>query len=346
MSKNRLPIPPHFAARSVGRVWRVPYQQRAVEAEEWAAEHQVLSASADRRRIALLLVDCQNTFCLPEFELFVAGRSGGGAMQDNVRVCEFIYRNLPVITQIIATLDTHTALQIFHPIFWVDQKGHHPAGGQTIISTEDVLRGKWKVNPDIANGTGVGSQEKLDRYAEYYVAKLTESGKYPLMIWPYHAMLGGIGHALVSAVEEAVFFHSVARNSATRFHIKGNNPLTEHYSVLHPEVREDQNGEPLASQSCDFTQTLLDFDAIIIAGQAKSHCVAWTVDDLLAEAKSRDPALVNKIHLLEDCTSSVVVPGVVDFTEPADKSFRRFAAAGAHVVKSTDPIEQWLELPQ
>ena len=30
-------------------------------------------------------------------------------------------------------------------------------------------------------------------------------------------MLGGIGHALVSAVEEAVFFHAVARRSQTLF---------------------------------------------------------------------------------------------------------------------------------
>jgi hypothetical protein len=28
-----LPIPPHFDVESVGKVWRVPYQQRAAEAE-------------------------------------------------------------------------------------------------------------------------------------------------------------------------------------------------------------------------------------------------------------------------------------------------------------------------
>jgi nicotinamidase-related amidase len=37
-------------------------------------------------------------------------------------------------------------------------------------------------------------------------------------------MLGSIGHALVSSVEEAVFFHCIARNSQTQFEIKGNNP--------------------------------------------------------------------------------------------------------------------------
>ena len=56
----------------------------------------------------------QNTFCTPGFELFVAGRSGTGALDDSRRLCEFVYRNLGSLTQIVPTLDTHQALQIFH----------------------------------------------------------------------------------------------------------------------------------------------------------------------------------------------------------------------------------------
>jgi hypothetical protein len=37
----------------------------------------------------------------------------------------------------------------------------------------------------------------------------------------------------------------------------------------------------------------------------------------------------------------VVVPGVVDYSEPADEAYRRFAAAGMHVVRSTDPMSEW-----
>ena len=36
----------------------------------------------------------------------------------------------------------------------------------------------------------------------------------------------------------------------------------------------------------------------------------------------------------------IVVPGV-DYTDQADAAFRRYAAAGMHVVRSTDPIEAW-----
>jgi len=77
---------------------------------------------------------------------------------------------------------------------------------------------------------------------------------------------------------------------------------------------------------------------VIIAGQAKSHCVAWTIEDLLTEIKQVDSTLTKKIYLLEDCTSPVVVPGVVDYTEQANTIFTRFADAGMHIIKSTEEL--------
>jgi len=56
--------------------------------------------------------------------------------------------------------------------------------------------------------------------------------------------------------------------------------------------------------------------------------------------------LVEKVYLLEDCTSPVVVPGVVDYTEKADTAFKRFEDAGMHVVRSTDPFETWPGIKQ
>ena len=340
MNVTQLPIPPHFTPDAVGRVWRVPYQARAEEAAAWAKRYTLPPAVADKKRVCLVVVDCQNTFCISDFELFVGGRSGKGAVEDNVRLCEFIYRNLGVITEIVPTMDTHTAMQIFHPVFWLNQAGEHPQP-HTVILLEDVEQGIWRANPDVASWASHGDAKKLQRHAVHYVRKLTERGKYPLMVWPYHSMLGGIGHALVSAVEEALFFHCLARKSQTRFEIKGDNPRTEHYSVLYPEVREGPDGESLLQREGGLLTGLLSFDAVIIAGQAKSHCVAWTIDDLLADVKARSPKLVEKVYLLEDCTSPVVVPGVVDFTDQAHAAFQRFADAGMHLVRSTVPIEKW-----
>ena len=157
-------------------------------------------------------------------------------------------------------------------------------------------------------------------------------------------MLGSIGHALVSAVEEAIFFHSIARHSQPDFQIKGNNPLTEHYSMLGPEVTEGPDDESLGGKNIDLIERLLTFDAVVVAGQTKSHCMVWTIDDLLEEAAGE--RLAERTYLLEDCTSAVVVPGVVDYTDEADGAFERYEAAGMHVVRSVDPIESWPALAE
>jgi nicotinamidase-related amidase len=339
MARRQLPLPPHFDPGKTGQIWKIPYQERAAQARAWAREHGISAAADDAYRICLVAVDVQNTFCIPGFELYVGGRSGTGAVDDNRRLCEFIYRHLHRITQICPTMDTHQLMQIFHPIFLVDEKGNHPAPF-TLISEKELSDGRWKFNPRLSKSLGITPGYGQDHLLSY-AKKLRESGKYDLTIWPYHAMLGGIGHSLVAAVEEAVFFHSVARFSQPVFEIKGKNPLTEHYSVLGPEVLEGPDRASIARRNTEFIDLLLRFDAVIIAGQAKSHCVAWTISDLLEDIRAKDDRLARKVYLLEDCASPVVIPGVVDYTGQAEAAFKRFADAGMNVVRSIDPLDRW-----
>jgi len=334
-----LPLPPHYDPGKVGQVWRVPYQALAESASQWARHYHLRPAAEDHFKIALVAVDMQNTFCLPDFELFVAGRSGNGAVEDNRRLCEFIYRNLGALTRIIPTMDTHQAMQIFHPIFLVNEQGEHPAP-LSLISYQDVLEGRWRFNPAIAPILGIEAAYGQEHLLHYTKA-LKEQGKYDLTIWPYHAMLGGIGHALVSSFEEALFFHAIARQAQPGIEIKGQLAISESYSVIGPEVLKDWRGEQIGQKNPRFLRLLEEFDAVAIAGEAKSHCVAWTVDDLLDQIRGHDPRLARKVYLLEDCTSPVVVQGVVDYTETADAAFQRFAQAGMHIVRSTDPMANW-----
>jgi nicotinamidase-related amidase len=336
---RELPLPAHFDPDRVGDVWRVPYEDRAGEAPRWAAEHGVGPAAEDSFRLCLLLVDVQNTFCIPGFELFVGGRSGTGAVDDNRRLCEFVYRNLGAITQVHLSLDTHHAMQVFHAIWLVDERGNHP-GPYTLISADDVESGRWSVNAAVAEALGIDI-DYAARHLLHYTRSLAEGGKYDLTVWPYHAMLGGIGHALVSAVEEAVFFHGLARYSRPGFEVKGDEALTEHYSMLGPEVTEGPDGDPIGRKNTELIERLLTFDTIVVAGQAKSHCLAWTIDDLLADDDVRERRLAERTYLLEDCTSPVVMPGVIDYTDEADAAFQRYTEAGMHVVRSTDPVESW-----
>ena len=328
-----LPVPDFFDSNKVGSVWRIPYEERAVQAQDWATLHKLEPASADATKTWLMLIDVQNTFCIPGFELYVGGRSGRGAVDDNNRLCQFIYRNLGEITQITATMDTHMVMQVFHAIFFVDKDGNHPAP-YTDIHASELREGRWSFNPALAPQFDIApeyGQQMMIHYAE----ALQKSGKYALTVWPYHGMLGGIGHALVPAVEEALFFHSIARLSQTDIVIKGDTPFTENYSVIGPEVLTGPMDELLGKHDQRFVQQLQECDRLIIAGQAKSHCVAWTVSDLLDDIMLADPALAKKVYLLEDCTSPVVVPGVVDHTEAADAAYDWFARAGMNIVKST-----------
>jgi nicotinamidase-related amidase len=328
-----LPFPDFYTPERVGTVYRVDYAECSQAAMAYRSIHGIRPASTDRQKNWLLLVDVQNTFCIPGFELFVGGRSGTGAVDDNRRLCEFIYHNLDAITRISATLDTHTAMQIFHPLFFVDALGNHPTP-YSDIHLNDLLAGKWKFNPELAQQFGI-TPEYGQKLVLHYTETLAKKDKYALTIWPYHAMLGGIGHALVSAVEEAIFFHSIARLSQTEYEIKGDRPFTENYSVIGPEVLNGPEGETLGLRNPKFIEQLKEVDRLIITGQAKSHCVAWTVSDLLEDIQITDPQLAKKIFLLEDCTSPVVVPGAVDHSDESDAAFEKFAAAGMHIVQST-----------
>jgi len=339
MGIQEMKIPAHFDPDSVGSVWRVDYADKAVKAEQWAEAQNISRAAEDRFNLCVVLVDVQNTFCIPGYELYVAGRSGTGAVDDNVRLCRFIYRYLHAITEMVPTMDTHHPLQVFHGVFLVNEQGEHPAP-LTIVTEEDILQGRWRFNEKLAERLNI-TPEYGQQYLKHYTRQLKAGGKYDYIIWPYHAMIGGIGHALVPAVEEALFFHSMARCTEPDYHVKGENPFTEHYSVLGPEVTRDPQGKPLAERNEKILDKLIQNDVVVIAGQAKSHCMAWTIADLLDDVMAHDKRLVEKVYILEDCTSPVVVPGVVDYTEESDAIFKRFEEAGMHLVKSTEPISEW-----
>lgn len=334
-----LPLPDHYYPEKVEQVWKVPYEQRAQQAKLWREEYALRPASEDEFKIALFVVDAQNTFCLPDFELYVAGRSGTGAIDDTRRLVEFLYRNLAVISEITLTMDTHQATQIFHAIYLINEEGEHP-DPLTMISAEDIRQGRWKFNPKVAASLGI-DPEYGQRHLQHYANELEERKKFDMTIWPYHSMLGGIGHALVASLEEAVFFYTIARFEQPDIVLKARNPLTEHYSALGPEVMRGPDGEKIGAKNEKVFQQLREVDAMVIAGQAKSHCVAWTIDDLLADIGEHDESLAEKIYLLEDCSSPVVVPDVVDFTDEAEAAYERFSEAGMHVVRSTEAIERW-----
>jgi len=272
-------------------------------------------AEQDSRRVMLLIVDMQIDFCHAQGMLYVPGAIG-----DIRRLIEFIYRNAERITRITCSLDSHHPFQIFHPAWWVDSAGRHPPPFTT-ITAGDVETRRWQpvFQPD-------GSRE--------YVRRLQREAKKQLTIWPYHVPIGGVGNALDTELWSAVFWHAVARRSPPVWWAKGGIPHTEHYSILKPEI--EIAGEPQSELNQDFIHSIEEFDALVIAGEAASHCVLETVEDLVEVFRHR-PDHLAKIRILTDCTSPVRHPQI-DFQAIAQGRFKEFESMGVKLTTSQAPL--------
>jgi nicotinamidase-related amidase len=344
-----LPLPTFYDPRRAASYGFAPDAAAvATAAHGWRAQHAIRPAAADETRVHLLLIDVQKDFCFPEGSLYVAGRSGQGAIDDARRIAEFVYRNLGALTEITTTMDTHLAYQIFFPSFWLDRHDQ-PLAAYTTITAEQVAAGEVRPHPAMAKWLCGGNYTWLCKQALHYCRSLEAAGKYQLYLWPPHCLLGSDGHALAGVVHEARLFHAFTRTAQSSVEVKGGNPLTENYSVLRPEVLSRFDGAALAQRNTQFLQTLLAADAVVIAGQAASHCVKSTIDDLLGEIAAADPALARKVYLLTDCMSAVTVPDgkggfVADFTPQAEAALQRFADAGMHLVSSTTALRDFPDL--
>lgn len=346
MTPTLLPLPPFYAPANASVFGYAPnHQQLFAAATEWRSAHAITDAGSSPANVHLLLIDVQRDFCFPQGSLYVGGRSGSGAMDDSRRIAEFIYRNANTITNITATMDTHSAFQIFFPSFWVDRDGA-PLSSFREITVEDVGTGHVRPNPALAPWLCGGDVAWLTDQVRFYCGELERAGKYKLYLWPPHCILGSDGHALVGVVHEARMFHAYLRNSQSWVETKGDHPLTENYSVLRPEVLSSHDGRALAKANTALVKTLLSADAVIVGGQAASHCVRSSIDDLLEAINATDRSLARKVYVLSDCMSSVAVPDghggfLADFTPQAEQALARYANAGMHIVRSTDPIASW-----
>ncbi len=272
-------------------------------------------AVEDKEDVHLVIIDMQVDFCHEKGSLYVPG-----AMGDIQRTIEFIYNNAERITNITCSLDSHLPHQIFHPAWWADEAGNHP-DPFTLITYDDIKQGKWR--PLVAPVQSTN-----------YVKQLEQEAKKKLTIWPYHVMIGSIGNALDPELFTAVLWHSIARKTQPTWLTKGSIPLTEHYSIIQPEVPVPNH--PMGGKNKPFLDTLAQADVVVIAGEAESHCVLETVEDLV-EDFSGQPEALQKIYFLRDCTSPVLHPDV-DFHAIAQARFADFAKQGVNFIDSTDKL--------
>ncbi|RAP26605.1 hypothetical protein DID78_06700, partial [Candidatus Marinamargulisbacteria bacterium SCGC AG-343-D04] len=192
-----LPLPSFYDEQQIARVWDIQYCARARDAKLWAADYDIQPSLSDQTKIGLLLIDVQNAFCIPDFDLFVSGASGMAAVEDNQRLCSFIYRHLDMITDTFALLNTHLMYQQLYP-----SSLHKPFCD---VSNNEKLESSNVRQENKGNRYGIEIDEDVCSMVQ----------------WPYSGLLAGEGHSLVSSVEEALFFHSMVRQNSTYFSIKG-----------------------------------------------------------------------------------------------------------------------------
>ena len=257
----------------------------------------------------LFIIDPQNDFH-PGGSLGVPG-----ANEDSARIADFIRDNVTKIDEIYVSLDSHHRIHIAHGVFWKNANGEHPAPF-TLIKSEDVENGKW-----------VPVDEGQLEHAKMYTKALEEKGRFVVCIWPEHCLIGTPGHAVVPTLNEALQEWVKVNMKTVEYIHKGTNCLTEMYSAMAAEV-------PVAddlstAMNMDLVARLNTADRLFICGEAKSHCVNYTMRDIARHWDKDHAGLI----LLDDCASAV--PG---FEAAAEQFVSDMKAKGCTITNVGDVI--------
>lgn len=273
-----------------------------------------------------VIIDPQNDFVLPppaQGETFVPGKHGAlsvpGAEADMKRLAKMLRRLGGKNDDIHVTLDSHQECDVAHPIFWKDPKGNHPAPF-TIITAQNVRDCQW--TPSIRSLT----KRMLD-----YTAALEKGARYPLCIWPPHCLIGTPGTQVYGDLREALGEWARGEFATVDWVTKGSNPYVEHYSAVQAEVPDPDDPSTLLNKP--FISTLEEADIIWFAGEALSHCLKSTMEDIFNNFS--DPAVIKKCVLLTDAASSVIHPSI-DFPAICNKFIADMKARGMQVSTTVD----------
>jgi nicotinamidase/pyrazinamidase len=261
-------------------------------------------------KVHLLIIDPQIDF------IDTPGAEGAlavaGSFQDSKRTAQFIKRVGPKLDDIHITMDSHHALQVFHPFWWRHKDtGDHP-NPFTIIDKTNV-----------GNVWITAVQQFMGR-SKAYVEALEASGRYSLCIWPEHCKIGTPGYGIQPDIgqELSEWEHRFIANVDKV--TKGSNIFTEHYSAVKAEVEDST--DPTTQLNRQLIDILAECDQVVIAGQASSHCVANTVRDIAANFSAEN---VKKLVLLKDCMSPVT-----GFQQAQDDFFKDMSAMGVRITDS------------
>ncbi|MEC6797093.1 hypothetical protein VXS03_08525 [Photobacterium sp. S4TG1] len=234
--------------------------------------------------------------------------------EDAQRLATFIDSKQNNFNNIVVTLDSHHKYDIAHAVYWQNKHGQHPAPF-TLISHQNIVDGLWLPT----------NLELLDHVLEY-TQSLEQTGKYSLIIWPTHCVIDSVGHTIVAPIKTAI--NAWEKQTALFHHTisKGENPHTEHYGGC--EAEYPLRGDIKTQFDPQLTTLVVQSDRVFISGQALSHCVASTVEQMVDKLPFAD---IKKLTLLIDTTSPVT-----GFEQQAQNFVERMMALGVNIANTTD----------
>ncbi|HET9862499.1 MAG TPA: hypothetical protein VFP37_03590 [Steroidobacteraceae bacterium] len=254
----------------------------------------------------LLIIDPQNDFCdLPGAALPVPG-----ADADLRRLAAFMHESGDRLTDIIVTLDSHASVGIERTTFWSTGTGE-PVQAFTQITAEDLRAGRFAPR-DAAKTAQVLA----------YLQALERGGRYRLVVWPVHCVLGTWGHNIHAAVAAELARWEGEQQRTVQRVLKGLNPMTEQYSAVQAEVPIEEDASTQPNRAL-IARARPEGGALLVAGEAASHCVAATLEHLFQHMSAEQR---RQVIVLRDCMSPV--PG---FEAQADEFFAACVSQGAQV---------------
>ncbi|OWQ82967.1 hypothetical protein CDN99_27540 [Roseateles aquatilis] len=276
-----------------------------------------LQAEAFSRHAQLLIVDPQNDFCdIPGATLPVKG-----ADADMRCLATWLEQGGEAFADIVVTLDSHPVYAIERPAFWRQGQGAsaEPVAPFTQIRAEDVRAGRFSPRDAALR----------PRVLAYLDALEASPRKYVLMVWPTHCVVGTWGHNIHADLAASLARWEAATLRPVEKILKGLNPMTEQYSAVRAEVPVED--DPRTQTNRALVDRIVGFPGLtFVAGEASSHCVAATADDLFAEMTAERLA---RVVLLEDAMSPVG-----GFESGAEAFVARARALGAKVMTTTQAL--------
>ena len=248
-------------------------------------------------RIRLLVIDPQNDF----MDIAGAALPVPGASADMARLAGFVDAMRERIDDLVVTLDSHASVGIERVTFWTT-----PDGGQveafTQITSAEVQSGKYLPRLTARRDEAI-----------HYLSALEAASARTLIVWPVHCVLGTWGHNIEALLANSIAAWEYASGRVCDKVLKGLNPMTEQYSAFRAEVpRADDTRTSL--NTALMARLGAGKEWLLVAGEALSHCVAASGEDMLARL---DAARLRKTIFLTDCMSPV------SGFEEAGRSFQR-----------------------